>query len=381
MKNENQGKRFCFVMELFFPEIKGGSELQALNIAEELIKRDWEIHYIREKSRFLLEDPIYQGIHLHQISHRHTKMKWLNIFQLYKRMKSIKADFWYCRGTVSYLFPVWICSRFSGGKVVWACSHDDQLVPMGDYGTKRKIIYRVFNSLDKLLFKLALKKTDFILLQSVFQEKTLKEKYRLSGIVIYNGHQIPPASLAERESILLWVGRLSTKKNPEKIVELARCLAPSPIKVIAVGDPMGNEDSLQLFRESEKELDNFEYRDEMEREELYSLVSRASILINTSTAEGFSNTFIEAWMRGVPVFSLNVDPDGLVSEKKLGKVSNSIERMADDIKDLLNDKIQYEKMSRHCRDFAARIFNIQDKVSELVAQITGTSTTGKDMDV
>ena len=368
-------------MELFFPEIKGGSELQVLNIAEELIKRDWEIHYIREKSRFLLEDPTCQGIHLHQISHRHTKLKWLNVFQLYRRMKSIKADFWYCRGTISYLFPVWICSRFSGGKVIWACSHDDQLIPIGDYGMKRRIIYRLFNSLDRRLFMLALKRADFILLQSRFQEKVLREKYGLDGIVIYNGHPVPHHPKAERQNILLWIGRLSSKKNPEKIVELARCMDHTPFKVLAVGDPMGNEDCLQLFRESENELGNFEYRAEMERDELYSLVSRSSILINTSAAEGFSNTFIEAWMRGVPVFSINVDPDGLIKEKKLGKVSNSIEQMAEDIKSLLTDEEQYHQISQRCRDFAVRLFNIQDKVSDLVAQLTGGGTTGKEIDV
>ena len=33
-------------------------------------------------------------------------------------------------------------------------------------------------------------------------------------------------------------------------------------------------------------------------------------LVNTSDYEGFSNTFIQAWMRRVPIASLHVDPDG-----------------------------------------------------------------------
>jgi glycosyltransferase involved in cell wall biosynthesis len=61
---------------------------------------------------------------------------------------------------------------------------------------------------------------------------------------------------------------------------------------------------------------NFDYLGPVSFEESNSLFAKANIFINTSKAqEGFPNTFIQAWMQGVPTISLDFDPDNLIEEK------------------------------------------------------------------
>src|SRR5690606_5922774 len=53
------------------------------------------------------------------------------------------------------------------------------------------------------------------------------------------------------------------------------------------------------------------------------LLSRATMLINTSEWEGFPNIFLEAALSGTPIVSLAIDPDGLLSQKHCGFTARS----------------------------------------------------------
>jgi hypothetical protein len=54
---------------------------------------------------------------------------------------------------------------------------------------------------------------------------------------------------------------------------------------------------------------HLKYLGELPIERVNQLMSQAALHVNTSSFEGFPNTFLQAWGRGAIVATLNVDPD------------------------------------------------------------------------
>jgi glycosyltransferase involved in cell wall biosynthesis len=367
----NHRKKFCFVLPSFINEGEiGGSEIQAFLIAQQLLQRGWSIHYIREKNQKIGRKEDIDGIRIHSLPQRHTKLKWLNIKPLFQLMREIQADVWYCRGTISYIYPVWRNARRIGGKIIWSCSSDRFLYKRYFRELKNESLLRkIAARIDRYLFLKTIRKIDLFILQSHKQKELLEHNWRLKGEVIYNGYPIIPLPIGQREPAILWIGRLQQSKHPERYISLVKKFAEKSYRFYIMGrevEPLG---FAQEFSILEKECATFKYLGEIEQEEVFRWYERSRLLINTSDYEGFSNTFIEAWLHGVPVISLKVDPDGLIQKNGLGTLSLSMNKLAIDVELLLEDHDLWQKTSMRCRDFAVKNFNIVDKVTQLEKQI------------
>jgi glycosyltransferase involved in cell wall biosynthesis len=101
------------------------------------------------------------------------------------------------------------------------------------------------------------------------------------------------------------------------------------------------------------------------------LFDRAKIFLNTSMIEGFPNTFLQAWVRGVPVVTF-FDPDGLVQRVPLGRVAGSLDDMREAIRGLLEIEEDRQLLGRRAREFAMREFTsgVAAKYLDLLDQKT-----------
>jgi len=98
----------------------------------------------------------------------------------------------------------------------------------------------------KIADVLEIRRANSVIAQSNFQKRILKERFKVKSVVIKNGLPIPKDDYKKHDPpIVLWVGSISTVKQPHLFVELAKSLPHVNFEMIGgKGDP-------QLYEEIE----------------------------------------------------------------------------------------------------------------------------------
>jgi glycosyltransferase involved in cell wall biosynthesis len=197
-----------------------------------------------------------------------------------------------------------------------------------------------------------------ILAQTQYQRERLAKAFPKTPLhVLPNFH--PTAPDCGRNGAVVkqvaWVANLKPLKNPGAFVRLARRFAHRPdIRFVMIGDAIDNGDG-DWMKQTLAEIaatPNLEYRGALSQAEVNSVLEHADLLVNTSDYEGFSNTFIQAWMRRVPVVSLHVDPDRLLSRGGLGAVTGDEDALYKGVGALLGDPDRCASIGARARRYA-----------------------------
>ncbi|MBJ6128547.1 glycosyltransferase [Microvirga splendida] len=121
----------------------------------------------------------------------------------------------------------------------------------------------------------------------------------------------------------IWIATMRPEKQVEEFLALAQA---NPDLRFAIVGGFFSDLSVEYNRALEgriRSLGNIEYLGPRRAPEVLDLLSQSKVLVNTSLAEGFPNTMLEAWSVGVPVVSLSVDPGGVIHREKIGLVSGT----------------------------------------------------------
>ena len=165
--------------------------------------------------------------------------------------------------------------------------------------------------------------------------------------------------------VVAWVANVKRLKRPKLFVELARACSDLPARFLLVGGRAPRNAGLrrQVMRLSSR-LNNLEVRWAVPFEQTNEVLSAASLLVNTSTSEGFPNTFVQAWLRQTPVVSLALDPDGVLTRDRIGICSGSFRRMVEDVRRLLSDHALRTEMGKRARAYASAEHDLTEKLKQ-----------------
>ena len=272
------------------------------------------------------------------------------------------ADVYYtsCAGMLVGLVALF-CRRHGRG-LVHRLAHDTDADP-------EKL--RIHHTRDKKLYEYGLRRADSVLCQHARQQRTLMKNYQVTSVIAEPLVDSAGRRLDrdKRDLEILWVSNLSDFKRPELAIELARHMPSRHVHMIGGPQP-GFSDLYSKIESAAKSLLNLTFYGQVAYHDVGDLYDRAKIFINTSEMEGFPNSFLQSWRRGVPVVSF-FDPGGLISREGLGASPQSIDEMACVAEHLIADETEWRKLSERCRSYMDRMHGDDVVLKPYVAAIEG----------
>lgn len=292
---------------------------------------------------------VHEGITAIAAHTRHGGIPGLRFFhprasKLLSALLAADAEIYYQSPAGAYTgITGWFC-RTSARRFIFRVASDSDCEP--EHGRIR--FWR-----DRKLYNYGLRRADLVAAQTDHQARMLRENHGIESHVINMMVETPRAADAASKDIdVLWVSNLRPLKRPELALELARQL-PN-VRFTLVGGPMpGGETYHDDVRAAAARLPNVTMAGAVRYRDSAVLFERAKIFLNTSSIEGFPNTFLQAWVRGVPVISF-FDPDGLNHRLGLGRIARSLDDMREAIVRLLGNDEERTQLGRRAREFALR---------------------------
>lgn len=206
---------------------------------------------------------------------------------------------------------------------------------------------------DRWLYGYGLRRADAILVQSSAQAQALLRSYGLKSRVAGMLVNIP-ASVPSHDLDVLWVGNIRQLKRPDRLLELAAQLPQ--VNFHMVGGALPAEEALyDQVREAAADMSNLCFHGRLSYRDANAMYGRARLLVNTSDVEGFPNSYLQAWISGVPVVTL-IDPDSVIEREGLGVAARAPDQIAGAIARLLGSSRAWQAASDRCSRFMAREF-------------------------
>jgi glycosyltransferase involved in cell wall biosynthesis len=359
----------------------GGSQYQIKCLLDELVALGrFEITYLANRvvPDFRIDD--YEVI---PIGGKMPRFGYLmHSIPLYRALKAIRPDVIYQRVACGYTGVAAYFARRHNSKLIWHVAHDSDVTPDSSMHG-RNPLRRFF---EKRSVEYGIRHAHHIVTQTEHQADLLKSNYnRTATAVIPNFHPSPLETIDKSGALsVLWVANLKPWKQPDAFVRLAETLGDlKEVHFTMVGAFMAgrrNQNWADPLLTRINETPNLNYVGQKSQSEVNELMARAHVFVNTSKKEGFANTFIQAWMREVPVVSLHVNPDGVLDRERVGICAGSEERLCEAVRLLLTNTDKRRQYADRARNYATRRHSLQNArlLAELIdsAKMQSTLTNG-----
>lgn len=336
-------KKICFVSPNIYPvltgdsgDFMGGAEFQQAIIGRHIHGSGYEVAFATKAFDGRRRDESIDGMRVYKTFSDNEGFPLLRFLlskvpRTWRAMKVADADIYYQRGASALTGIVALFCRLHGKKFVFSAAHDTNFLP--------KAINIPFLG-NKILYLWGLKNAAHILVQSHHQKRLLRENFGLDAHVLYNVY--PARDMVTSGEFVLWVANIKPMKRPWLFLEIAKACPKIPFKMVG-GRVKGHERLYETIKAEAARINNLEFLGFQPLAATENLFDQASLFINTSEMEGFPNTFLQAWSRGIPTASF-FDADDIIQKNDLGMVVTDIKELAaGNLEKLLNSSYSYRQ--------------------------------------
>lgn len=257
-------------------------------------------------------------------------------------MRNADADVYVQRGAGVETGQAAACCRRRGRAMVFAVGSDSDCVASLHY---------LRNARARRFYRYGLTRATQVVAQTQMQREALRSNFGVEATVIRSAAApAPPRGPRQpgRRPRLLWIGRFSYEKRPEWLVELALLRPDWDFDV--VGGANTRDEAGRAMLDRSRKLPNVRLHGAVALHDMPRFYAEADLVVCTSQWEGFPNTLLEGWTRGIPCIS-TVNPDGVIARHGLGAVASKPVDLAAAAASLLADDVAYEQASAACRRY------------------------------
>lgn len=335
--NKSNKPKVCFIALNSYnilsnsPDIKhiGGAEAQQLHTAHWLLGQEYRVSFITLD--YGQKDGIeYNSIQIYKAYSPNEGIPILRLIYprmiaLWNAMTRANADVYYQRGAGSETGLAALWCYFHKRPLIFATSSDTDCLAE---------LPKLDKLWERILYKWGIKKATAIVVQTEQQQNIIKSFVNRTSYIIKNCYPpplntIPNNIISDSSTRVLWIGRLTWQKRFDWLLELAALLPEIIFNVIGVSK--AKDKSQESIIQRANTIGNVKMHGFIPYSDMPVYFNSTSILCCTSSTEGFPNTFLEAWSRGIPVLS-TFDPDGIINKNLIGWTASSVNSLANTLK-------------------------------------------------
>ncbi len=327
----------------------GGAEVQQGLIAR-LLARDGFRVSVLTLDFGQPDGQVVDGVEIHkmpQVGKRGLRgLRWFTprLTDVITRLSDLKPDIVYSRSISAYTAPISIYARRHQARSIYAGASDRDFASVRAPSTSRR---------DWALFRWGLKRTSTVLVQNRQQAGDARLNHGIEATLCPNFFAETGILGGSVNGPVIWVGTMGRGKRPELFLEIARRLPQ--LQFAMVGGALlsdGGQEAYNRVQQAAKLLPNLVFHGYVQPQDVGKVFDGASALVNTSLSEGFPNTFLQSWIRGVPTVSF-VNPE-LATGESGTLACASFDEMVDAVRGVVSSPAAWEGRSAQVRALFAK---------------------------